>query len=504
MNSGRPSIVFAGCARDCARYLAGALANIARFAAGFERTGYVFAENDSADGTPELLQNWLAGRAHSHLLSANGLIASQPARTARIALARNAYLEAIAQSELRGFDYLVMVDLDDVNTEPMSAEAFNAAVDYLERHKDYAALFACSDPVYYDLWALRHPEWCPEDVWAQVRANPLMPYAQAVERFVYSRQRQVAPTDTPIPVQSAFGGLAIYRLGVALSARYQGVGPDGAACCEHVAFNQAVAKHGSLALFPALRNRAPAEHIRPGGASLPAVPDRARGLLQARGGPTVTVITPTIGRPSLDALIESIEHQTMGQATMHLLLWDDFRDRGARLPESYNGPSRYSIVLPPGSGRNGAAPGSPLRAIGLMAAHTPWVTFADDDVRWDSDHLEHLNKALSGKRWASTLRTVWASSGERLGVDRFESVGDEPTRCVPYEMLDNNCVVFERALGVASAWMYRETTQYNDDRLMYRFLKGQAGDRGRTDRATIHQICPDPLISMFRSHCSAA
>jgi len=61
-----------------------------------------------------------------------------------------------------------------------------------------------------------------------------------------------------------------------------------------------------------------------------------------------------------------------------------------------------------------------------MAAMTPWVTFADDDVRWEEGHLAAVIKALARVNWASTLRTVWSPAGERLGVDRFESVGDDP------------------------------------------------------------------------------
>lgn len=218
----------------------------------------------------------------------------------------------------------------------------------------------------------------------------------------------------------------------------------------------------------------------------------------------LTVITPTIGRASLNGLIESIDSQAEPEATFHLLLWDQRRDAGAQSPESYNSHRRFSVVLPAESGRNGDAPGSPLRAIGLMCARTPWVTFADDDVNWNADHLTQLREAMAGKHWAATLRTVWSPAGERLGVDRFESVGDDPTRRVPYEMIDNNCMIFERVLGVAAAPLYRETTQYNDDRLMYEFLKRNAGPRGRTGRATINQVCPERLVGMFRSHCSAA
>jgi hypothetical protein len=215
----------------------------------------------------------------------------------------------------------------------------------------------------------------------------------------------------------------------------------------------------------------------------------------------VTIITPTIGRPSLDQLIASVDGQSMSGRTTHLLLWDDIRDPAARDPEAYAGADRHSIVLPAGSGRNGNAPGSMLRSIGLIAAQTPWVTFADDDVRWESDHLAVLGAALAGKLWASTLRTIWSSAGQRLGVDRFESVGDDPASRALYEMLDNNCMVFARPLGVAAAQLYRETLQYNDDRLMYGFLKKHAGPRGRTNRATVHQICPDAMQEIFRANC---
>src|SRR5215471_16373479 len=117
----------------------------------------------------------------------------------------------------------------------------------------------------------------------------------------------------------------------------------------------------------------------------------------------VTIITPTTGRPTLRTLIESIDRQTSPMSVVHLLLWDEVRHPASDAPESYNSARRHSITLPPGTGRNGDAPGSPLRAIGLMIARTDWVTFAAADC---------------------------------LGIDRFESVGDDPTRRVPYEMID--------------------------------------------------------------------
>ena len=179
------------------------------------------------------------------------------------------------------------------------------------------------------------------------------------------------------------------------------------------------------------------------------------------------------------------------------------RDAAAKSPESYNADRRLSLVL---AGRDWAA--TPMRRdrrcarSGLMTAMTPWVTFADDDVRWDDGHIAALADAAQGVRWASTLRTIWTPAGERLGVDRFESVGDDPGRRVPYEMCDNNCVVFRRELGTAGAVLFRETRDYNDDRLMYRFLKTSGGRRGTTGKPTIHHTCPDRLVAFFRKECS--
>ena len=121
---------------------------------------------------------------------------------------------------------------------------------------------------------------------------------------------------------------------------------------------------------------------------------------------SITVITPTTGNDSLRTLIRSIEAQVPAMPVMHLLLWDDVRYEGAGTPDSYNAAHRHSIVLPSGTGRNGQAPGSQLRAIGLMAARTPWVTFADDDVWWESGHLRALQESAASSHWCTTLRII--------------------------------------------------------------------------------------------------
>jgi hypothetical protein len=69
-------------------------------------------------------------------------------------------------------------------------------------------------------------------------------------------------------------------------------------------------------------------------------------------------------------------------------------------------------------------------------------------------------------------------------------------------MVDNNCMLFRREHGTAAAVLYRETRLYNDDRLMYAFLKRNAGKRGRTGTPTINHVCPQHLIDFCKQNCS--
>lgn len=219
----------------------------------------------------------------------------------------------------------------------------------------------------------------------------------------------------------------------------------------------------------------------------------------------LTVITPTIGRASLDRLTESIKLQSLPGLVQHLIMWDDFRLADSKNPDYYNNEHTQSIIMRENFGKNGNAPGSPLRAVALMAADTPWVTFADDDVWWNNDHIENIISTINNHNninWLSTLRHIWEADSKYIGVDRFESVGDEASRKTPYEMCDNNCMIFKREYGTYAAHLYRNTVNYDDDRLMYGFLKQHAGIKGYTDKATVNQICPEKLIAFFKEGCS--
>jgi hypothetical protein len=131
----------------------------------------------------------------------------------------------------------------------------------------WAGLFANAREAYYDIWALREPSWCPGDCWAEFRRRPFyMSAARAADRFVHHRQVRIPPIEAPVPVLSAFGGFALYRLAATAGCRYHGLSPCGTyEVCEHVAFNLAVSRAGGLLyILPGLLNDAPPEHLKPG------------------------------------------------------------------------------------------------------------------------------------------------------------------------------------------------------------------------------------------------
>lgn len=258
-----PKAVFAGCARDCAPFLDGVLRNIETFASIYDSFEVIIVENDSADDTRLRLQEFAASRGNVRLIEADGLEERHPKRGDRLAVARNLYMDAVREDYYSDCDDLVVIDFDDVNCEPIDGAAFEAARRWLWQEPNRRGVFANSAPFYYDLWPLRHPTWCPDDCWERVRKTQrALGLDEAVRRFVASRQIPIAPDTPPIMVDSAFGGLGIYRREATLGATYIGLDPDDEEVCDHASFNASVkGADGVLAIFPSLQNQSPIEHI---------------------------------------------------------------------------------------------------------------------------------------------------------------------------------------------------------------------------------------------------
>jgi|HubBroStandDraft_1064217.scaffolds.fasta_scaffold00119_32 hypothetical protein len=263
------SAVIVGCARDCAPHLDAVLANIERESRCFSETAFLFLENDSRDATLARLREFGTGRRHFHIEVLAGLHASHPLRTDRLAAARNRYLDIIRGCALRDFDYLIVYDMDEINASPRPADNFISAVRFLESSPDRAAVFANQVGYYYDVFALRHAALCPNDPWEEMFdyvARHGVSDQIAFEETYAKRMYAFDPLSDPIEVDSAFGGLGIYRMRFALQSSYHGVRRKQTVIgdrtrqliwqvCEHVHFHERIRRlDGRLFITPWLVN----------------------------------------------------------------------------------------------------------------------------------------------------------------------------------------------------------------------------------------------------------
>src|SRR3954447_21168069 len=101
-----------------------------------------------------------------------------------------------------------------------------------------------------------------------------------------------------------------------------------------------------------------------------------------------TVVVPTIGRPSLDVLLDALASAS-GPRPAELVLVDD-RPSGESLRPERPGLPAGRVV------RTGGGGPARARNLGWRTARSPWIAFLDDDVVPDPDWYEALDRDLDG------------------------------------------------------------------------------------------------------------
>jgi hypothetical protein len=265
-------VIFAGIARDCEKFLPKVLETINQLSDLFKESAYVFLENDSTDGTKKLFYEWGQNKSNFTFLNMDGL-GQLPIRTLRLEYLRNACVQFIKNdSALSQFDYLIVLDMDDVNSSGLDPARIKESILFLDQKEDRAAIFANQDGTYYDMWALRHKIICPKDIWEEIfeyvqefKVDDEIAYQNTFQKRIFSLGLQ----EDYLEVESAFGGLGVYKLsyviknpnpylgskvkvtkndaGIPMIFRFQS--------CEHVHFNLGIRSIGGhLFIKPNLIN----------------------------------------------------------------------------------------------------------------------------------------------------------------------------------------------------------------------------------------------------------
>jgi hypothetical protein len=245
-------ILITGIARDCAKTIR---ADVEQLASAFGMVGdvrWLVVESDSSDDTPAILAAMQKTIPNFRAISLGALRGDIPVRTERIAHCRNRYLEELREDRYSDVDHVVVSDLDGMNR-------------LLTRHgvmssfarTDWDVCCANQRGPYYDILALRHPTWSPGDCLDQLRQLKAQGVAEeaALRIAIYSKMVRIPTNREWIEVDSAFGGLAIYRKAILAGASYRGSDDAGASVCEHVALHASIRqRHGRIFINPAMIN----------------------------------------------------------------------------------------------------------------------------------------------------------------------------------------------------------------------------------------------------------
>lgn len=254
-------IVVAAVSRNCANAIYSEIEILQKALLNHTIERIVIVESDSTDGSADTLLEWSYQSERHTVLSIGQLSKAYPLRTERLAYCRNVYMNFLERFEYFGADFVFITDLDGVNTH-LSANTIDRVISFLQS-KHGAAATANQMYKYYDIWALRHPEWSPNDCWESFhKMSGIVGEENAHKICNESRMIHIDMSLPPIQVESAFGGGGIYSTSVLKSCRYNGI-IDGREICEHVSFNADYRRNGGeVYVMPSFINHDISEHVK--------------------------------------------------------------------------------------------------------------------------------------------------------------------------------------------------------------------------------------------------
>jgi hypothetical protein len=255
----KDEIVILGICRDLGSSLSSTLKGLEDAFRSFQRVHIRVVESDSSDETVRVLNEYRRENRNFDFESLGQLETQISDRWERIAFCRNRVAGILkTDRRLTECKWVVVADLDGVN-EALIAEAIESCWS----RSDWDVCAANQSAPYYDVFALRHPTWSPNDCWRyeEELISLGMHPAIAREEAIYKRQKQIPQKEEWIPVNSAFGGLALYKRSYFVLGRYIGHTSDGFRTCEHVPFHEKLKEAGArIFINPALINCGWNEH----------------------------------------------------------------------------------------------------------------------------------------------------------------------------------------------------------------------------------------------------
>ena len=253
------TVLVTGLARDCGDRIAEEIQRIEKHALKIStEVKFFIVESDSIDNTAGVLAQISKENSNVQFLSLGKLSTEIPERINRLRYCRNQYVSFIRQRPKEDKpDFVVVVDYDIKNrTLDLSPLPNLISEDW------WAGLFVNQRGPYYDIYALRKKGWVEDDCFKTYRELALkMPTKEAKKEAIWSQMRRIPIDEELIEVDSAFGGLGVYRRRVFENFNYKLIGETNIGESEHVSLHKKIVDSGGrLFIVPAMTNFSYAPH----------------------------------------------------------------------------------------------------------------------------------------------------------------------------------------------------------------------------------------------------
>ena len=257
----KKTILVVGIVKDIYKSIEKDIANIENALKIFKTVNWFLVESDSKDQSIKKLEEIAKKKSNFQFVSLGALQKSNESRTIGMSLARNRYLSEIRLSDnFSQVDLVAIADFNGLNNKLNEQGIYSCFM-----RSDWDACFANQTGRYYDIWALRHPLWSPNDCWQQLSFyREFFKFPERALRIsLGSRMIHIPKKNNWIEVDSAFGGFGLYRRDALNEGEYSGITSNGTPICEHVPFHIEMRKNGKkLFVNPALINTNSTDHSK--------------------------------------------------------------------------------------------------------------------------------------------------------------------------------------------------------------------------------------------------
>ena len=251
------SVVVCGLTKDSEEYILNHLGKLQRMEEVFKEFHFVVYENDSSDDTLSKLELFKSNHENFNFISEKNVPGRVTGwdhgrhRIAVIAHGRNTLLDYV-ESNFQNYDFMIMVDLDDI----VSRFRVHQLTHLFGQTDHWDALTANTYGYrdYYDLWALRfHRRQDPiargswEDSYC-ANHNCHEDFRKFVKCIKGEMKIKIPRKTKLIPVLSAFGGFAIYRMEKIKGCRFNSIF-NGGLDCDPVAFHNDMREKHDAKIF---------------------------------------------------------------------------------------------------------------------------------------------------------------------------------------------------------------------------------------------------------------